>query len=182
MIATYYKLVRLSDEVRASNKIKSKARLDCVAFTDLINYKGIEPFKNSKGQFFLYKLEAKNIVKTDSKRICEWILSNGSLNFSSIYFEDFDFPQYAYGYPNSNRLLKNGSPNLLFPFRNDGYLFVVNKDFTEVEILIIPDARNLIGSYYHTLIDGGFTDNIKQFRGQAKQFHNYSGLTDTLLL
>lgn len=176
MIDAYYKLMSLSDEVRASNKIRSKARLDCVSFTDLTNYKGLKNFVSGKGQLFFYKTQAREIVEANSKRKAEWLLSNGSLNFSSIFIEDFDFPEYGYGYPNANRLLRDGSPNPLFPFRNDGYLFICNSDYSQIELLIIPDSRNLISSYYHKLIDGGFDEDLKRFRNEAKPFYNYLDL------
>ena len=160
MIKAYFKLMILPDEVRANNKIKSKARMDCVLFTDLVTgkYKGLTNFVNHKGQLFFYKTPCRDFVSADSKRIAEWSLTNSGLNFSSIYIEDMDCQEFGYGYPNAKMLLSNGSQNPLFPFRNDGYLFIVNKDYSEIEILIIPDGRNLISSYYQKLIDGGFDD------------------------
>ena len=175
MIPLYFRLEILSDEIRANNKIKSKARLDCVSFYDSVpgGYKGLEPFKNSKGQLFFYKTPARDIVEANSKRISEWSLTNSSLNFSSIYIEDFDFPEYGYGYPNANRLLSNRNANPLFNYRNDGYLFIVNADYSVIELLIIPDGRNLISGYSQKLIDGGFDDELKRLRNEAKPFYNY---------
>ena len=98
------------------------------------------------------------------------------LEFSSIYIDDLDCPEIGYGYPNANRLLSNGSQNPLFKFSNDGYLFLINKDYSEMELLIIPDGRNLISSYYQKMIDGGFDDEVRQLRQQAKVFYQYSGL------
>ena len=115
-------------------------------------------------------------VYTDIKRLAEWSLTGNGLNFSSIYIDDLDFPEIGYGYPNANRLLSNGSPNPLFEFRNDGYLFLINKDYSEIDLLIIPDGRNLISSYYQKLIDGGFDDEVRQLRQQAKIFYQYDGL------
>ena len=177
MIATYYKLVLLPDEVRASNKIRSKARLDCITYADTLtgNYQGLTNFVNSKGQLFFYKTSCRDFVSTDSKRLAEWSLTNNSLNFSSIYIEDMDYPEIGYGYPNAKRLLSNGSQNPLFPFRNDGYLFNINKDYSEIELFIIPDGRNMISSYYQKFIDGGFEDEVRQLREQAKTFFNYEG-------
>lgn len=183
MIVAYYKLVCLPDEVRASNKIRSKARMDCVLFTDEAqgSYKGLTFFVNTKGQLFLYKTPARDIVKADSKRLSEWSLTN-SLNFSSIYIEDMDCPEIGYGYPNAKRLLSNGSPNPLFQFRNDGYLFLINADYTEIEIFIIPDGRNLISSHYQKMIDGGYDDKIRKLREQAKSFYNYDAYSNLFLL
>ena len=178
MIGTYYKLVLLPDEVRASNKIRSKARLDCICYTDLVagSYKGLTNFVNSKGQLFFYKTPCRDFVNTDRKRFAEWSLTNNSLNLSSIYIDDMDCPEIAYGYPNANRLLNNGSINPLFPFRNDGYLFLINKDYSVIEIFVIPDGRNLISSYYQKMIDGDYDDEVRILREQAKIFYKYDGL------
>ena len=178
MIGAYYKLATLPDEVRAANKIRSKARLDCISFTDMVvgNYKGLTNFVNHKGQLFFYKTPCRDFVNTDSKRLAEWSLTGSGLNFSSIYIDDIDCPEIGYGYPNGNRLLSNGSKNPLFDFRNDGYLFLINKDYSEIELLIIPDGRNLISSYYQKMIDGGFDDEVRQLRQQAKVFYKYDGL------
>lgn len=178
MIGAYYKLTTLPDEVRAANKIKSKARLDCIAFTDMVagNYKGLTNFVNHKGQLFFYKTPCRDFINTDSKRLSEWSLTGNGLNFSSIYIDDLDFPEIGYGYPNANRFLSNGSPNPLFTFRNDGYLFLINKDYSEIELLVIPDGRNLISSYYQKLIDGGFDNEVRQFRQQSQIFYLYDEL------
>jgi len=173
MIGAYYKLSLLPDEIRTANKIKSKLRLDCIAFVEVINYNGLTNYVNSKGQLFFYKTPRRDFVSADSKRIAEWSLTNSSLNLSSIYIEDFQFPEFGYGYPNAKRLLANGSLNPQFDYRNDGYLFVLNKDYSEIELLIIPDGRNLITSYYQRLIDRDFDSELKSLRNQSKPFFNY---------
>lgn len=173
MIVGYYKLVCLPDEVKAQNKIRSKARLDCIAFAG--NYKGLTNFVNKQGQLFFYKTPCKEFIEAQTKRLAEWSLTNG-LNFSSIYIEDFDVLEYGYGYPNANLRLKNGDLNPLHSFRNDGYLFIVNKDYTEIEVLVLQDGRNLISHYYQHLIDGFFDAEIQRLRTEAKPFFNYIGL------
>lgn len=186
MIAALYKFVALSDEIKAQNKIRSEARLDCISVSDTTSggYKGLTNFVNTKrfnGQLYLYKTPPTDFVNADSKRIAEWALTNSiqkqTINFSSIYIEDLACPEIGFGYPNPNRLLKNGSPNPLFPFRNDGFLFIINKDYTEIEILIIPDGRNLISSYYQIMIDGGFENEIRELRANTKPYYKYEGLS-----
>lgn len=176
MRAAYYKLAMLSDEIRTANKIRSKARLDCIGFTDLFDggYKGLTNFVNSKGQLYFYKTPARDFVSADSKRLAEWSLTNNSINLSSIYIEDFDFPEIGYGYPNAKRLLSNGSINPQFDFRNDGYLFILNANYTEIELLVIPDGRNLITGYYQRMIDGDFDGELKKLRDQARPFCSYA--------
>lgn len=176
MIVGYYKLVALSDETKALNKIRSKARLDCIAYAG--NYKGLTNFVNKQGQLFFYLTPCSNFVEAQSKRVAEWSLTNRGLNFSSIYIEDFDFLEYGYGYPNANSRLSNGEPNPLFLYKNDGYLFIVNNEFTEIEILIIQNGRNLISHFYQHLIDGNFDTDIQKMRAEAKPFYNYIGLND----
>ena len=178
MIGAYFKVASLSDEVKYANKIRSKARLDCISYTNAMkeNYKGLTNFVNHKGQLFFYKTPCRDFVNTDSKRLSEWSLTGNGLNFSSIYIDDLDFPDIGYGYPNASRFLSNGNPNPIFEYRNDGYLFIVNKDYSEIEILIIPDGRNLITSYYQRLIDGGFNDELRELRSQAAIFYQYDSL------
>lgn len=180
MLAALYKFGSLPDDVKASHKIRSKARLDCVSFSDRMSggYKGLTNFVNTKGQLFLYKTPCRDFVSADSKRMAEWALTNSingqTINFSSIYIEDMDCQEIGYGYSNPNRLLSNGKPNPQFEFRNDGYLFLVNTDYTEIEVLVIPDGRNLISSYYQKMIDGGFDDELKILREQARPFYRYA--------
>lgn len=182
MITGLYKLISLPDDVKAAHKIRSKARLDCISYTEQAEqkYEGLTKFVNAKGQLFFFKTPAREFVSANNKRIAEWSLTNSigksTINFSSLYIEDTDCPEIGYGYPNANRLLNNGSPNPLFNFRNDGYLFLVNKDYTEIEVLIIADGRNLISSYYQKMIDGGFDDEVRELRAKAKPFYRYDGL------
>ncbi|MFN5629398.1 MAG: hypothetical protein ACK48W_08935 [Bacteroidota bacterium] len=173
MIVGYYKLVALSDEVKALNKIRSKARLDCIASAG--NYKGLTNFVNKQGQLSFYKTPCREFIEANSKRVAEWSLTNSSLNFSSIYIEDFDFLEYGYGYPNAKPRLSNGEPNPLHPFKNDGYLFIVNKDYTQIEVLILADGRNLISHYYQHLIDGYFDAEIQRLRLEARPYFEYIG-------
>jgi hypothetical protein len=178
MIRAFFRLVTLPEAVRVANKIRSKARLDCTEFADTMqtNYKGLTIFVNQSGQLFFYKTLPREFVSADSRRLAEWSLTGQGLNFSSIYIDDLDYPEIGYGYPNAKRLLSNGKPNPLFDFRNDGYIFLINKDYTEIELFIIQDGRNLISSYYQKFIDGGFDDEVRLLRLQAKPFYKYEGL------
>lgn len=178
MIAAYFKFASLSDEVKQAHKIKSKQRIDCISHSHTLKapYTGLNPFKNASGQIALYKTPARDIITANTKRLAEWSLSNGSLNLSSLYIEDMDFPGLAYGYPNAKPKLSNGQRNPLFEYRNDGYLFVFNPDLTEIEMLIIQDGRNLIGSYYQLLIDGALDEQIQELRESATPYFLYGGL------
>lgn len=167
-IAAYYKFQNLPQEVKDANKIRSPQRLECVAAANPIGYKGMEPFLNKKGQLFFYLTEAEKIVEAEQERRAEVALTNGSLNFSSLFLPDLDQPEFSFGHPNSKRLLSNRKPNPLYPFRNDGYLFLSSLDYQQIELLIIPQGRYLIQAYCHRLMDGGFEEEIAHLWEQAE--------------
>lgn len=175
MIPVYFRFESLPDEIKAANNIKSKVRLDCTGYTDTLpgGYKGLIIFVNAKGMLFFYLTEAKDFVTADSKRVADYSLTNASINLTSIYIEDLQFPQYGYGTPNANRFLASGKENPLFECRLDGYLFVMNKAYRQIEMFVIPDGRNLIYAYYQKLIDGGLDDDIQNLRKAARPFFDY---------
>lgn len=179
MIVGYYKMVALSDEVKNQNKIKSQSRLDCIAFAG--EYQGLTNFVNAKGQLFLYKTPCKEFIEANLRRRAEWSLTNNSLNFSSIYIEDFTIKKYGYGYPNKKQKLSNGEPNPLLPYKNDGYLFIINEDYTEIEIFVIKNERNSITQYYQRLIDEEFETDFDHWRAKAKPFFKYAGLDESAI-
>lgn len=170
----YLKLAVLPDGIKA-NWTKSKTRLDCVKHYNLDNYKGLSFFVNPKGQLFFFKTPAVEIVKANTQKRAEWSLTNKSVNLSSIWIELPEFRQYAYGYPSPNKMLgrNKNKPNPLFSFKDDLYLFIINNDYTEIEILIIPDGRNLLNTYYQKLIDGYFDELLEKFRNESKPFFDY---------
>lgn len=171
-IAGYFNFETLPDEVKAQNKIKSQNRLDCISYAG--NYKGLTNFVNYKGMLYFFKTPCRDFVKANSKRRSEWSLTNNSMNLTSIYIEGFNNSEFGYGYPNAKPKLSNGELNPLYQYKNDGYLFILNPDYSQIELLIIENGRNLINQYYQNLLDGEFTSEINQLRIEAKPFHNYS--------
>jgi hypothetical protein len=176
MIKGYFKFIVLPEELRKQHKIKSLNRLDCIAYSDagLIELNGLMNFVNVKGQLVFYPTRANQFVKAHSSRIAQWALTGGSsLNFSSLFMMA-QFPQFAWGCPNSRAKLKSGEVNPMAAFKNDGYLFLLNSDFTEVEVLILPHCAHIIELLFQQLLDGNFDEEIEAMRGQAKPFFNYS--------
>lgn len=171
----YYKLIALPAEIKAKHGIRSKVRLDCILHNEsrLGGYRGLEPIYSHKGQFYLYLTNSGHFLNADSRRKPEWSLTRSGFNLTSIYLEDFDFPQYGYGYPYSERFMGDGSENPLYNFRNDAYLIIMNADRSEVELLVIPDSRNMISSYYNLMLDGELDEAIAQLRKDVKPFFEY---------
>ena len=105
--------------------------------------------------------------------------AKGSLNFTGLkeWFENGKLSGFAYGYPsNKPTYSKDNKPNPFYDYRNDGYLFVVHQDQsnpenlipTEIELIVLEDARVLISSYCKLLVIGGFNEALENLRKQAK--------------
>lgn len=167
----YYRFIALPEEVKKTHNIRSKMRLDCVEYAG--DYSGLDALLNHKRQKFVYKTPARDFVSADSQRISEWSLTKSSLNITSLYNEDIDYPELLYGYPNGRRKLNNGSENPFYPYRSDAYLFLSDKDLDDLEMLILPGQRNIISSWYQMLIDGELDEEIKQIRANSKPFYDY---------
>ena len=167
----YYRFIALPEEIKKTHNIRSKMRLDCIQYAG--DYSGLSPLVNHKKQMFVYKTPARDFVSADSKRITEWSLTKSSLNITSLYNEDLDYPELFYGYPNGRRKLSNGSENPFYPYRSDAYLFISDKEVEDLEMLIIPEQRNIISSWYQMLIDGELDEEIKQLRADTKPFYEY---------
>ena len=176
MIAAYYKLSILSDGLKASNKIKVGAKIpryDCTKFSG--DYEGIKPFINPKGMFKLSLMECREFIKTDKRRMAEFALvGSKNLNFSSLYCEDGS--NIYYGNPNGKPLLSDGRKNPLFQFRNDLYLFVIDKDFTQIEILILPNQKGFALELAESFKDGDFENDFIKLKSNPKTFYNYGCL------
>jgi hypothetical protein len=176
MITAYYLFEVLPDEVRAQNGIRSKTRLDLTRYTERSHYSGLEPFKNHKGQIYLNLCPSKELVQANEKRRAEYCLSDGKKNLSSLYVENLEVPEYAFGYPNGKPKLKNGEPNPLLPYKNDGYLFRVNADYSRIELLIVVGERHHISYHYQRLTEGEYEGEIEAIRAGTKLFYPYIGL------
>ena len=170
----YYKLTILAPYLKSRNKIKVGAttpRYDCTFFDG--NYKGIKPFTNKKGMFYLNLQQTKEIIKADETRLAEFFLSGSGLNFTSMFFEDISEPNICYGYPNGKPQLYNGDINPMFNFRNDLYIIIVNKDFTEIEIVIFENAKAFASDFLQCVVDGELDDKLEMMRTNSKPFKEY---------
>jgi len=171
----YFKFQDLPDEIRERFNIKSPNRLDCTLTNNPNDYKGLTFFVNGKDQLYLYKTPAKEISNSDPKRRADWAFTGKSVNLTSLFVDLPEYPEYAYGYPPYSKMLgrKKDKPNPLYAFRNDLYLFILNADYSEIDIIIIPDGKNLWNSFYLKLIQGEFDETINNLRDRSKTFFDY---------
>ena len=176
----YFLLENLPMEVKKVNGFRSESRLDCTLFAGV--YQGLDMFKNPKGMIYLYPTETSDFIECNGKRMATKALTNGTLNLSSLYVENFEHPTFAYGYPNPNKQTESGKLNPLYEYRHDGYLFKKNADLTRIEVYVIIGGRNLIKEAFSRFLDGDFDLEMEQLRNEAKPFYPYKGsyLTDTV--
>lgn len=184
-ISWYGQFVVLPDEVKRRNNIKvgpAIPRLDCIKSAGY--YKGIEPCINNKGLFKFDLLRTDNI-KADGQRKADYWLQTKIGNFSSMYPTGFSSnPLIFFGEPNNKKTIRKSKtvnkkrvqidiPNPMYPFKNDGYIFICNKELTQIEVLVIEDARYLINAYCKQFVNGGFDEQLKILRETASIFYNY---------
>ena len=171
-ITEMYKLEILSSAQREKNKLRQAIyRRDCTQYSGI--YKGIEPFMNPKGMFFLSLAEQKNFVSSHIKRQTDFSLVGHGLNFSGLYFEDSENPQFAFGSHFQKPHVKDSTINPVFEYRNDLYLFMTDSHYLTFEILIFKGARNLASDYFQMLINGDFDNEIEDHRNNYKKFYPY---------
>lgn len=166
-----YLFENLEEEVKKKHGIRSAPRLDCTEVSGL--YNGLNPFRNKKGMIYLYTTDTDDFVVFYGKRVATMALGNGTLNLSSLFFENLDFLQFSYGYPNSRTKLSDGTENPLLPFRFDGYLFVTDRELKRIELFIVVGGKNCIREFYYHLLDGELDSEINRLRAEARPYYNY---------
>jgi len=132
-------------------------------------FKPLQSIKNAKDEIVMYYQRTDKCnpnSKAETRLQC-----NGSINFSSLYFDNLKIGDalIGYGEPPQTKELKGGKQNPFFDNRADGYLFIVSSDLNTIEILIVPNGRYLIQGIAKQLADGQFDDALRQIRDTAKQ-------------
>ena len=171
----YYKFSKLPKVVKKLNKIRSEKRIDCTHHFNPIKYNGLTNFVNKKRQIFFYVTDTTQFSSSFQKS--EVALTQSGFNFSSIIYE-CDGCNIGYGYPNPKYRLSNSQLNPLYKHRNDGYIFIHNEEYSEVELLVFPDKKDLIDSIYNHIIDGYFDEQLEYIQGASKVFYDYIPKTD----
>ena len=95
---------------------------------------------------------------------------------SSLFFERLDLNTHCYGHPNGRAVLKDGTPNPAFPYRNDGFLFLCDWQKQAFEVLAVQNGKPLMDAYYNHFLDGGFDEELARFRSVAVPYYPYKAL------
>ena len=109
---------------------------------------------------------------------------NKNGNFSSVYIEDITpVDGYFVGYGNPNKhstysKSKKTTPNPYCKNGDDGFLFLIKEDWSEIEVFVVPKVsggKNIIIGVSQAFKDGKYKETIKTIRETAKVFHTYKG-------
>jgi hypothetical protein len=141
-------------------------------------FKPLQSIRNAKNEIVMYyqRNDKCNPNSTAETRLqCK-----GSINFSSVYLENLKIGEtlIGYGEPPQEKMLKpkkdkktgkiTERPNPFYENRADGYLFIVVPDEKTIEILIVPQGRQLIRGYAAKLADGQLNEALNELRKSAK--------------
>ena len=134
-------------------------------------FKPLQAITNAKNEIVMYyqRNEKCNPNSTAETRLqCK-----GSVNFSSVYLENLKIGETLIGYGEPPQTAELGGKkkqqNPFFDNRADGYLFAVSPDLTTIEILIVPQGRQLIRGYAAKLADGQLNEALNELRKAAKR-------------
>jgi len=144
-------------------------------------FKPLQAIKNVKNEIIMYiprndKCNSKS--KAEIRLQCQ-LKGYGSLNFSSVYLDNLKIGEMIIGYgePDTKEIFtkkdKNTGkeierPNPFYDNRADGYLFIIAPDYKTIEILIVPNGRQLIKGYAKMLSDGVLNEALNELRKSAK--------------
>jgi len=131
-------------------------------------FKPLEAIKNAKNEIVMFCNRNDKCNKNSKAEIR--LQCKGSINFSSLYFDSLKIGEslIGYGEPPQMAKLKGDRVNPFFENREDGYLFIVSPDMNTIEILIVPQGRQLIRGYAQKLADGQLNGALNELRRSAK--------------
>lgn len=138
-------------------------------------YPPMEHLKGKGGKISFYLMEK---LKEGLDAPAYRLQGKSSLNFTGLkdYFVDGKLTGFAYGYPFGVATYgKDNKPNPFYQYKAEGYLFKVyqNPDNqndikpTQIELIVLADAKPLIASYCKMLQQGGFDEALGLMRQQA---------------
>jgi hypothetical protein len=131
-------------------------------------FKPLTAIKNAKNEIVMY-YQRNDKCNPNSKAETR-LQCKGSVNFSSVYFQNMKIGEtlIGYGEPPRTKELKGGKQNPFSENIEDGYLFLISPDLNTIEIIVVPNGRYLIQGVAKKLEDGQLNEALKQIRYTAK--------------
>lgn len=188
----YMQLRQLTNEERVRNGLKldpKTPRLDLISMSGW--WPAIELLKSKKGMVFFNVIESRGTIDSiESRRSTYWLQCSSipapidNFNFSSIYTlsNRLNGQMIGHGCPSPDQYLepkkgKNGQmierPNPLYSYRLDGFLFIVQPDYSMLEIVIVPSSKYSIETTAQKLLAGYMDEELDALRHAAIPFFQY---------
>lgn len=189
-VASYFKFIVLPDEVKRSHKIElnpKNTRLDCILSFNPINWKGFDfclPQRGNTKDMLSFTVRPANYdPKVPRMRRAKYQLQKSvkgkTYNITSIFYEySPGVKQLAFGnLPDKKTLgVEQKVANTFYTFRNDLFLMIIERDYSELELLIIPEGDQNQDQHLRNLISGEYDEVLSDCRQQSKLFYNYKNL------
>jgi hypothetical protein len=196
MFSAYLKLERRQSVFKSGKKAGKESGTPRFMVIEQAGYfKPLESIKNAAGEIVMfYQCNDDCNPNSTAETRLQCADNVGSVNFSSIYLLDLKPGKILIGYgePPSNEMLmpvkrtKKGKdvtldhPNVFYGRRNDGYVFILTPEPETpepkylkpapktIEILVVPNGRDLIRGYAMKLADGQLDEALERIRNEAK--------------
>ena len=165
MFSCYLKLERRQTAKKDGSESKTPRY---VVIAQAGYFRPLDAIKSANDEIVMYLLRTE---KSGNKSGVKTRLQcKGSVNFSSIYLNDLKNNEtlIGHGEPPQAKELKSGKLNPFFDNRQDGYIFVISPDMATIEILIMPQGRQLIAGYAAKLADGFLNAEMHELRKAAR--------------
>ena len=133
-------------------------------------FRPMEGLLDRHGEIVMYwsRNEKCNInSKAETRLQCK-----NSINFSSVYLQGLKLGdmRICYGEPPRAERLKGDKQNPFYENRADGFLFLIAPDESVIEVLVVPQGRQLIRGYAAKLADGQLNEDLNELRKAAKSW------------
>ncbi len=117
------------------------------------------------------------IEEPNGRKAEKFLQANQSINFSSIFIDGKmeDGHVIAHGTPNRSKERRCKGKSVPNPFVScdDGYIFIISKDWQTIEILVVNTGFYTIDANVQAMRDGVYNDALEAFRAKAKLFYEY---------
>lgn len=176
-IAFYGYFVRNNSKVKRHGEMQERKipRFDLCRYNGF--WTGFEHLKTKKGEVYLNLIPSdKNPNRKTDGAVMEYYAQmrprecKGSFNLSGLrLMQDTEVNQWVCsGEPSTEIKLKTGDFNPLYDERNDGFIFVLDKDLQWLELWVIADQRLLIDGYRKAFELGTYDTALTRIRTTSK--------------
>lgn len=169
MFTAYMQFVKLADKERKIDAYEARAIAGY--------YKPFEALKTKSGSIRVYLNETRGIVNSpDNRRAQKFIQGKNSLNVTSVFVLDVETCKdyfVAYGQPPRAEVYgKEKRPNPFHDNKDDGFLFVISKDWRFIEMLVVDGGCNTILGNAKALADGEYNEMLERLRATAQPLNS----------